>query len=249
MSLDHLSPETLGALVDGELSPPERAAAQAHLNECHDCAKNVIGLHQLRATVKLAAQCNAPSPEMLARFHAATRPVQARRSRFAQMRAIARQIAAVLILAAAILGGWKWKRQSDSLAAEVLDQHLATLSQTSEPQVLSSDRHTVKPWFEGKLPFSFNLPEPDALPGGTILTGADLVYIDERPTALLLFTMHKHRASVFVSQASSLVGLHRQTQSGFHFVEAKSAGLEFLGVSDVDPKELAALIQSLTAVQ
>ena len=69
---------------------------------------------------------------------------------------------------------WRQMRQADSLSAELLDQHLATLSSGAAPEVISTDRHTVKPWFQGKLPFSFNLP--DKLPADTTLKGGDLTY-------------------------------------------------------------------------
>jgi len=250
MSSDHLSLESLGALVDGELSPANEAAAQAHLNQCHDCAKQAFGLHQLRSAIQRAALCNKPSPEVLARLTAGSRPAEVPRSRLAHLRAIALPLAAALILAAAALGGWTFLRHADTAATEALDQHLSTLSEAAQPEVLSSDRHTVKPWFEGKLPFSFNLPEPAALPPDTILHGADLAYVQAKPAALLLFTMRKHHVSVFVSQASGLTGLpHRQSSSGFQFVEAQHSGLEFLAVGDVSSGELDALVRSLTAVQ
>jgi len=250
MSSDHLSPEILGALIDGELSAMVEAAAQTHLNQCHECSKQAVGLHQLRSAVKRAALCHKPSPEFLARLAAGPRLAQVPRSRLAHLRAITLPLAAALILAAAALGGWNLMRHSDAAVTEALDQHLATLSDASQAEVLSSDRHTVKPWFEGKLPFSFNLPEANALPPDTVLHGADLAYMHGKAAALLLFTIRKHHVSVFVSQASALPGpLRRPTRSGFQFVEAQSAGLEFLAVGDISAGELDALVRSLTAVQ
>ena len=85
-----------------------------------------------------------------------------------------------------------------ALMTEVSDQHIATLAANLPPQVLSSDRHTVKPWFQGKIPFSFNLPE--GLPADTKLEGANLVYLHNRPVAQLLYDIGRHRVSVFVQQ-------------------------------------------------
>ena len=99
----------------------------------------------------------------------------------------------------------------------VLNEHLATLFDAASPEVLSSDRHTDKPWFQGKLPFSFNIPEQSALPTDTALIGADLTYVNGRPTALLLFTIHKHHASVFVSQEQVSEFVHMSGRSGVHF--------------------------------
>ena len=250
MSSNHLPLETLGALADGELAPLDDAAVQAHLNECHDCAKRAIEAYHLRTAVRQAALCNLPSADVLARLTAAARPARKPRSNWVPLRALAWQAAAALLLVAVALGGWRWMRESNSLASEALDQHLATLSEVSQPEVISSDRHTVKPWFEGKLPFSFNLPEANTLPPDTTLTGADLAYIQGRPAALLFFTIHKHRTSVFVTQVGLLTGMpHPQTRSGFQFIEARSVGLAFLGVSDVNAGELGALVRLLASAQ
>ena len=250
MSSDHLLPETLGAMADGELSPSDEAAAHAHLNECHECSKRVLALYQLRSVVKRAAQSNTPSPQVLARLQAHARQVQKQPVKWTPLRVVALQVAAALLLLALVLGGWRWMRQSDALASEVFDQHLATLSPGSLPEVASSDRHTVKPWFEGKLPFSFNLPEPNALPSDTVLIGADFAYIQGKPAALLLFSIHKHRTSVFVTQGSLATGLpYRRTQSGFQFVSTESKGLELIAISDANTAELEALVRSITAAQ
>jgi anti-sigma factor RsiW len=82
--------------------------------------------------------------------------------------------------------------------SEVSDLHIATLAAGLGPQVVSSDRHTVKPWFQGKLPFSFNLP--DNLPGDTKLDGANLTYLHNQPVAQLLYTIGRHRVSVFLTE-------------------------------------------------
>ena len=85
-----------------------------------------------------------------------------------------------------------------ALATAAYDQHIATLAANTPPQVISSDRHTVKPWFEGKLSFSLNLPEN--LPSGTNLDGANLTYIHNRPAAQLLYSIGKHRVSIYLEQ-------------------------------------------------
>jgi anti-sigma factor RsiW len=72
-------------------------------------------------------------------------------------------LVAVILLAISPLGR-RQLHQTNTLAAELLDQHLATLSSAATPQVISTDRHTVKPWFQGRLPFSFNLADATALP-------------------------------------------------------------------------------------
>ena len=124
------------------------------------------------------------------------------------------------------------------------------LSGGAVPQVVSTDRHTVKPWFQGRLPFSFNLPDADALPPDTTLRGADLVFLERQPAALLIFTIHKHEVSVFVTQnAGEFRIAPRAARSGFAIRSATAAELRLTAVSDVNPADLDALVNSLVRVQ
>jgi anti-sigma factor RsiW len=248
MSADHLLQETIGAVVDRELSRKDEVAVQAHLNECHACALKVIAAGHLKSATSRAARNFAPSKEALARLTAVAQQTPPKRAMVVPIRTVKWTAAAAMFLLAIAFGG-RMLRQSETLSAEILDEHLATLSDAASPEVLSSDRHTVKPWFQGKLPFSFNIPEQSALPADTALIGADLTYVEGRPTALLLFTIHKHHASVFVSQQQVSEFVHMSGRSGFHFSLGRGGGLELLGVSDVNSAELDALIANLTAAQ
>ena len=250
MSADHLLPETIGAIIDGEYEQANEAAAQAHLIECHDCALKVIAAGKLKLATSRAARSFAPSANALARLAAVAQQNPPKRAAVIPIRTGAWAAVAALFLAVLVIGGEGILRQSKALTVEIFDQHLATLSDASLPQVVSSDRHTVKPWFQGRLPFSFNLPEPNALPADTTLVGADLAYVSGKPAALLLFTIHKHHVSVFIGQAGLFSGVISKTsRSGFHFSSAKAGGLELLGVSDVNGAELEALVTKLAAVQ
>jgi anti-sigma factor RsiW len=115
--------------------------------------------------------------------------------------------------------------------------------------VLSSDRHTVKPWFQGKLPFSFNLPEN--LPRDTTLDGANLTYLRGQPVAQLLYSIGKHRISVFVQQRHGTGSGHELTtaHSGFQVIDFDANGLEVAAVSDVDPARLAELVSAIRGAQ
>jgi anti-sigma factor RsiW len=250
----HLQPVDLNAFVDGELPPADSRNIQQHLEACHRCALRVVTANQIKAATARAGERFAPSAETLGRLTAALRPQDLEQTR-PSARVLPRYIAAWSVLAAALLltislVGWRQVRQSDALAAELLDQHLAMLSSGNTPQVLSTDRHTVKPWFQGRLPFSFNLPEADALPPDTTLRGADLVYLEGRPAALLIFSIHKHEASVFLTPRSSPFALPpRSTRSGFTVRCTTAAELRLMAVSDVNPTELDALVKALAKVQ
>lgn len=115
--------------------------------------------------------------------------------------------------------------------------------------MISSDRHTVKPWFQGKIPFSFNLPQD--LPGDTTLDGANLTYLRNQPTAQLLYSIGKHRVSVFVQQRAGAAVSNGwlADHSGFHVTGFRTEGLEVVAVSDVDTARLSDLASRIEQAQ
>jgi anti-sigma factor RsiW len=265
--IEHLNPDTLNAFIDGELLPTERQGIEQHLATCHACTLRVLSATQLKAATARAGHRFAPPPEALARLTAQlrsqsklqTKP-QSQTKPQTQTKTPARLysirpaawagLAAAILLTISILS-WRQLHQTNTVAAELLDQHLATLSSAATPQVISTDRHTVKPWFQGRLPFSFNLPDAAALPPDTTLKGADLTYLNGQPAALLLFTIHKHEVSFFLTQRSSSPTLTAlpSTLAGFNLRTATTPDLRIIAVSDVNPADLDNLLAVLVQTQ
>jgi anti-sigma factor RsiW len=252
----HLKPEELNALVDGELSHTEVESIQKHLEGCHGCTLRVLSATQLKAATARAGGRFAPPSDAMARLAAqlrtstpkpAGRKVQIRPASFVFIGAWSAIAAAILVSVSVAI--WQHVHDDDALTAELVDQHLSMLSSGATMQVVSSDRHTVKPWFQGRLPFSFNLPEPEALPPDTTLNGADLVYVEGQPVALLIFSIGKHEVSVFVTQRASFAGMPQSTRSGFAVRSVTAAQLRLTAVSDVEPVKLDALVADLAKVQ
>jgi anti-sigma factor RsiW len=263
-SAEHLDPDKLSAFIDGELPPAEKQGIERHLATCHACTLRVLSATQLKAATTRAGHRFAPPPEALARLtaqlrsQAQTKPqLQAETKRTARiysmpsLRPAAWSALAAAILLTVSLLGWRQLHQTNTLAAELFDLHLATLSSGATPQVISTDRHTVKPWFQGRLPFSFNLPDATALPLDTTLKGADLTYLNGQPAALLLFTIHKHEVSVFLTQRSSGPTLNTlpSIRAGFTLQTATTPDLRIVAVSDVNPTDLDLLVASLVHAQ
>jgi anti-sigma factor RsiW len=257
---DHISPEQLNAFIDGELLPAKQQGIEQHLATCHACTLRVLSATKLKAATARAGHRFAPPPDALARLtaqlHSQSQSQPKPAARIYPIRPAAIRPAAWAALAAAIVlavsfFGWRQPHQTNTLAAELLDQHLATLSSAATPQVISTDRHTVKPWFQGRLPFSFNLPDAAALPPDTTLRGADLTYLNGQPAALLLFTIHKHEVSIFLTQRNGgpfLTALH-SSRSGFAIHSATTHDLHIVAVSDVNPADLDRLVAALVQVQ
>jgi len=272
---EHLTAAQLSALADGEIGGEELRAAQSHIDDCLPCARRAVDAWLMKPAVgKAGNRFEAPSefreriaklvwrhlpPEAILealqpsapRLHwNATRRLPLR-SRWALAAALVVGVSASVFTYRSLSSP---SSEGDALANEACDLHIATLAAGQAPQVVSSDRHTVKPWFQGKLPFSFNLPE--ALPLDTVLDGANLVYLSDHPAAQLLFSIGHHHVSVFVDESHGVAMRHgratrafKAAHEGFNEDGFESGDLEMIAVSDVDPARLSALIDSLQAVQ
>jgi anti-sigma factor RsiW len=261
---DHLTPGLLNALADGELSAEQLAGVHTHLAECASCTSNALAQSLLKSATARAGRRYTPPQQLhermarLARQQSApdeySRPARRPASGFGFSGwAVA---AALLLVCASIFVYERHAHQtalisseSAALVSEACDQHIATLAANASPQVISTDRHTVKPWFQGKIPFSFNLPEN--LPADTKLEGANLTYFHNQPAALLLYSIGKHRVSVFVLQKTSSAlskGLTAE-HSGFHVTSFTTHDLEVFAVSDVDPVRLSNLSSLIEQAQ
>jgi anti-sigma factor RsiW len=251
MEATHFSEEQLNAFVDGELSPVEMSTMDAHVAGCHVCALRVLEATRLKAATASAGRQFAVPSDALARLTAQLRQQEPEKKTakifsFPVMRWGA--LAACLLLAVSI-AGVKANQQANQETAELLDQHLAAISSGAAPDVISEDRHTVKPWFQGKLPFSFNIPE--TLPTDTKLIGGDMAYVGGQPAAMLLFTVHKHHVSVFLTQKSGWVSLPKLStaRSGFSVRYATTQELNVAAISDLNPAEIGQLVEALAKVQ
>jgi anti-sigma factor RsiW len=253
---EHLDPDNVDAFIDGELPATEQQGIEQHLRNCHSCTLRVLAATQLKASTARAGRRFAPPPDALARLTAQlhAQPPAEKSARIFTMqssRSAAWVALAAAILLAVSLVGWRQLHQRNTLAAELLDQHLATLSSGATPQVISTDRHTVKPWFQGRLPFSFNLPDSADLPSDTTLKGADLTYLNGQPAALLLFTVHRHEVSIFLTQRSISPTLATlpSTRAGFSLHTAATPDLQIIAVSNVNPADLDSLLAALVRAQ
>ena len=262
---DHLSPAMMNALADGELAADQLARANRHLAACAICTASALQLSLLKSATSKAGQRYAPpqnlQDRLVHRLHQqASLPELSRvRTALKPMRGFriygwAAACAAMLIIVSILVQHNMQHSALDSsqyasLVTEVCDQHIATLAANAPPQVISSDRHTVKPWFQGRIPFSFNLPEN--LPAGTTLDGANLTYIHNQPTVQLLYSIGKHHVSVYVQQktAATISNQPITNHSGFHVASVTTYDLDVLAVSDVDPTSLSNLVELIKQSQ
>jgi anti-sigma factor RsiW len=267
---DHLTHDLLHALVDGELTPDQLASANQHLAECSSCTSYALHQSLLKSATAKAGQRYVPSPHLQERLVrlASREDSQFRSPGFRAspgssprgtwiFGSLGWAAATVLLLVSvsmfliqrAAQRAETASAEQAALVTEVFDQHVATLAGNETPQVVSTDRHTVKPWFQGKIPFSFSLPA--SLPGDTTLDGANLTYLRSQPVAQLLYSIGKHRVSVFLRQKSGTADdiVPVAERSGFHVMEFSTHDLDVVAISDVDPARLAELLSTLRQAQ
>jgi len=187
----------LDTYMDGELPSEEMRAFDAHVRECSSCAAAALARVQMKRSVQAAGKRFVPSAEFRNRMRKSVAARPRRSTGFAWMLAAA----SVLIFAVIGLSASYWGREQAGTAhiyGEVADLHVETLASSSPVDVISSDRHTVKPWFQGKIPFAFDLPELQN--SEFSLLGGRMTYLDQAPGAHLIYQVRKHEISVFIFQ-------------------------------------------------
>ena len=142
--------ETLDTYLDGELPEAETRSFDAHVRRCHSCSADALTRVQIKRTIQVAGKRFAPSAEFRRRMQQriAAKP---RRGRFgfAWMTATA-AIAVLTVVGLTATYNERERVRTEQVYSEVADLHVATLASSSPVDVISTDRHTVKPWFQGR---------------------------------------------------------------------------------------------------
>lgn len=236
------------AFIDGEVSEAEAPAVERHIEACTDCQAFVEDAAELSDAIRTKATRYAAPPELRRRVTAMLeaeashaprdlREVRARRSfwRGALSGAGITGIAASLAILAV------QPPSPATLLDQVTAAHTRALIDGRVIEVASSDHHTVKPWFAGRIDLS--PPVQDFAAQGFKLEGGRLDKVGRKPAAVLVYRHGKHAVSLFVwsDHGSDLPagGVRR----GYHVVSWKSGDLDFAAVSDAAPAELANFVQ------
>jgi anti-sigma factor RsiW len=186
----------LDSYVDGELPSEEMHTFGAHLHICPSCAADVLGRVQMKRSIRAAGKRFTPTTELRRRVQESIGSVPPRRS--LGFRWIAATAFLAIVLVAGVAGSYFGRDRSrrEQVYSELADLHVAVLASPSPVDVVSSDRHTVKPWFQGKIPFSFDLPELQN--SEFSLLGGRITYLGQTPGAHLIYQVRRHEISVFI---------------------------------------------------
>jgi anti-sigma factor RsiW len=193
---------TLDTYLDGELPPEEMRAFDAHVHNCPSCSADALTHLQLKRNIQAIGKRFTPSAEFRKRMQQRIAG-KARRNSFGFAWVAATAAIAVLVAVSLTTAyNERGRVRTEQVYSEVADLHVATLASSSPVDVISTDRHTVKPWFQGKIPFAFDLPE--LKDSEFSLLGGRMTYLDQAPGAHLIYDVRKHHISVFVFQERSL---------------------------------------------
>ncbi|PYO81838.1 MAG: anti-sigma factor [Gemmatimonadetes bacterium] len=229
--------EQLDAYLDGELAAVDARELEAHLAQCADCARFRDGRVALRAAIETRVPALRAPGALRDRVRAALRATAEPRA----SRPTWRALALAASLAAVALGSWRlalWRAAGDTLTDEVLTSHVRSLMPGHLTDVLSSDQHTVKPWFNGRLDFS--PPVYDFAGRGYPLLGGRLDYLNGRTVAVLVYGRRQHVINVFLWPAArgATAGPAAATRQGYHLRHWTATGYAYWVVSDLGVPEL-----------
>jgi anti-sigma factor RsiW len=228
---------------DNELDALRAAEFETHLEQCSECVAALDALESLRSTINVAQ----PYEKMPASFRkkiladlnvkGATGLAPSRATTGWRWLAIA---AAFLLL---IYGGWRAASlnradgRETMMASKIVDAHLRSLQPGHLADVISTDQHTVKPWFDGKVDFA--PPVRDFTEQGYPLQGGRLDVVDNRTVAALVYGRRKHVVNVFIWPTSEKDAAPRTGSiQGYQWIDWRKQGMEFYAVSDAATPEL-----------
>ncbi|MEP6572049.1 MAG: anti-sigma factor [Gemmatimonadota bacterium] len=245
----HQSPSMLDLLIDDELTGDERRETERHIQNCAACAADLERRRALRAAVRSGVPYYRASSALEGRVRTAIReaarqPAGAARPAFSRPRSWWWAMAAGLVLVAGGSGTTGYLLSSRAggndavLEQELFSSHIRSLMPDHLTDVISTDQHTVKPWFNGRLDFS--PPVVDLSNSGFPLVGGRLDYLGGRPVAALVYGRRRHYISLYIWPSSSATGVQPAsgTQDGYHLLHWKLDGMSYTAISDVSADDI-----------
>src|SRR3954449_13051492 len=252
----------LHALIDDELDAGHARAIETHVATCGRCTaqlrdyRDMRGAfaranlsHQTPADLKRRIDARLPAPARPDRRHLPKgSPAGARPDRRNLLKGFAAGAGLSSAIAAGLVFGVMRTDQDSRIMSEVVSAHLRSLQADHLTDVLSSDQHTVKPWFSGRLDVAPPVADLTAL--GFTLIGGRLDYLDGKPVAALAYRRRAHIINLFVAErGSDKRGSAMETVQGFNVRRWGESGLSLWAISDLSADELEDFGRKFEAAQ
>jgi len=245
--MDRLSP-----FLDDELDPVASRAVSNHLASCPSCAAAFERQRRLSESLRRDLEYHRAPDLLRARVMRDARSAVRRQGESSRPAAPSWRWLGAAAAVIAVVGGWMVAtlprgRGDDVTAREAVSGHIRSLMANHLTDVASTDQHTVKPWFSGKLDFS--PPVTDFAGADYPLVGGRLDYLQGHSVAALVYMHRKHIINVFIWPMASA---HEEfapavTQRGFHVIHGTHAGMAYWVVSDLNAEELSGFARMLLA--
>jgi anti-sigma factor RsiW len=237
----------LHALIDGELDAGHAREVENHIAGCPGCAAALQDYREMsKAIADASARYTAPS-ELRRRIEAALPQPQAVPSRRTLLRGFAMGSAVSALAATGLVAIVLRNDDIERIQSEVVSAHLRSLQAGHLTDVVSTDQHTVKPWFNGKLDVAPPVIDLTAL--GFTLIGGRLDYVDGRPIGAVVYKRRQHVINLFVAQTANTERRTAKTSTlqGFNIRSWGDRGLNYWAVSDLARDELAEFSEKFEA--
>jgi len=222
--------------VDNELEAPAQQQFTAHLSSCTECPAAVREQMEFKKALRLAGRSFSAPPELHAEIYRSLHP---HTTTSPWWKWILAPLCAMLLAAVSFLL-WPKSGSTDPMVSGLVDQHITMLA-SGRLDVLNSDSHTVKPWYQGKLPFTFKFPEIKDSP--FTLVGGNLVFAGQNPGAEVVYQIRQHKISVFVFQARDAAGNPGSNRDQSFTVNAwRQGGLQYYLVTDANKEDAGKLV-------
>ena len=240
----------LHALIDGELDAGHSRDVEAHVEGCPRCVAALADYRQMSKAIAGANLRYSAPLELRRRIEASlpqALPQTSAPSRRSVIRGFAMGLAVSALAATGLVAIVLRNDDEQRLLSEVVTAHLRSLQAGHLIDVVSTDQHTVKPWFNGKLDVS--PPVINLTAQGFTLIGGRLDYVDARPIGAVVYKRRAHVINLFVAQTSNMAhrAPHTETIQGYNIRSWSERGLNFWAISDIGADELAEFTEKFEA--
>jgi anti-sigma factor RsiW len=241
--------DLLHGYLDGELDLVRSLELEHHLQACQSCAHAYQHRQALRSAIQAGSLYFTPPGHLHTRVRAAVRRAHQAAGRphgwSWQWLSVAASLALVALMLWRLVPGLPGVSTDDRLTQELIAGHVRSLMVSHLTDVPSSDQHTVKPWFEGKLDFS--PPMAEVTEQGFPLIGGRLEYIGNRAVAAVVYRHQQHVINLFIWPPTQEgdVGESTLTRQGFQLIHWAKAGMSYWVVSDLNAGELQAFVRAV----